>query len=123
MVGGGLGVRESFQELDCRNHLPCLRNQLLPNLVHSALGLLGVTYSVPVDLEDLNVMDVWILESRVDRQGGVEVCPLLIELLLSCILISSRPYGFLSRMDITQEIRSGGGREICHKLCGCGYVA
>ena len=82
-----------------------------------------MTYSVPVDLEDLNVRDVWILESRVDRQNGVEVCPLLIEILLSCILISSRPYGFLRSMELTQEIRSGGGREICHKLYGCGYAA
>ena len=102
---------------------PCLRNRLLPKSFHLALGLLGVTDLVPIDLEDIDARDGQILENRVDQQGGAEVSPLLVELLLSHILSSSCSHGFLRSVEITQERRSGGGREICHKLCGCGYVA
>ena len=33
--------------MGCRNHPPCLRNQLFPKSVHLALGVLGVTDLVP----------------------------------------------------------------------------
>ena len=85
-VRGLLRVRESHQEVGRQNHPPCLRNRLLPKSVHSALRVMGVTDSVPVDLEDLDVRDGWILESRIDRQGGAEVVPLLVDLMLSRIL-------------------------------------
>ena len=45
--------------------------------------------AVPVELEDLDVRDGWILESRIDPEGGTEVAPLLVELLLASILCSS----------------------------------
>ena len=43
---------------------------------------------VPVDLEDLDARDGWILEISIDQQGGTEVAPLLVEILLSSILCS-----------------------------------
>ena len=64
-----------------------------------------------------------ILESRIDQQGGTEFCPLLIKPLLSRILISSHPRGFLLSVDIIQESSSGGRGGICHKPIGCGYTA
>ena len=71
------------------NRPPCLRTRLLPTSVHSALGVLGMSDAVPVELEDLDVRDGWILESRIDPEGGTEVAPLLVELLLASILCSS----------------------------------
>ena len=76
--------------------------------------------AVPVDLEDLDARCGKILESRIDREGGSEFAPLLVELLPMSILCSYRLHGFLRRMDITQESRSGGGMEILHELCGWG---
>ena len=63
------------------------------------------------------------MESRIDREGGAEVVPLLVEPLLARILCSSRPHGFLRSVEITKERRSHGGMEICYKLCGYRYVA
>ena len=94
-VGGLSGVGESFQEVSRCNRPPCLRNQILPNLVHLALGVLGVTDSVLVDLGGLDARDGWILESRVDQQGGGEAGPLLVELLLLRILSSAHLRGLL----------------------------
>ena len=62
------------------------------------------------------------MESRVDFEGVAEVAPLLVEPLLEKILCSSRFDGLLSGVEITQESRSGGGREIFHELCGWGYA-
>ena len=56
-VGGIPGVWEASQEVGCRNRPPYLRNRLLPKLVHSVLGVLGVTDTVPVDLQDLDARD------------------------------------------------------------------
>ena len=56
-VGGLPGVWEASQEMGRRNRPPCLRNRLLPKSVHSALGVLGVSDPVPVDLEDLDTRD------------------------------------------------------------------
>ena len=115
-VGGLPGVWEVIQEVGHCNRPPCLRNRLLPKSVNLALGLLGVSDAVPVDLEELDVRDGWILESKVDREGAAEVTPLLVEILLGSILCSYRSYSFLRSVEITQEIRSGDGREIFHKF-------
>ena len=64
--------------------------------------------TVPVDLEDLDTRDVCILESMIDCEGGAEVAPLFVELLLASIWCSSCLYGFLLSVDITQEIICGG---------------
>ena len=74
--------------------------------------------AVPIDLEDLNARDGRILEIRIYREGGAEVAPLLVEILLASILYSSRSNGFLRIVEITRESRFGGKREIFHKLCG-----
>ena len=116
-VGGLPGVWEASHEVGCCNCPPCLRNRLLPKSVHSSFGVLGVSDAVLVDLEDLDARDRWILESRIDCEGGAEVSPLLVELILAIILCSSRLHRFLRMVDITQESRSGGGREIFHELC------
>ena len=73
---------------------------------------------VPVDLENLEASDIWILERRIDQEGGALVAFLLVEFLLLSILCSSHSQGFLCSVGIMQEIRSGGGREICHKNVG-----
>ena len=65
------GVRKTIQEVGRCNCPPCLRNQLFPKLVHPALGVLGVPNSVAVDLEELDARDGWILENRIDQQGGI----------------------------------------------------
>ena len=61
VVGWGFcwlpGVWEASQEMGRRNHPSFLRNRLLPKLVHQALGVLGVSDSVPVDLENLDARD------------------------------------------------------------------
>ena len=56
-VGGLPGVWEASQEVGHHNHPPCLRNRLLPKSVHSALGVLGVSDPVPINLEELDVRD------------------------------------------------------------------
>ena len=77
-------------------------------LVHSALGVLGVTDPVPLYLEELDARDGWILESRIDRQHVKEVGPFLVQPLLSRIFSSSQLHGFLCIVEITQERSSGG---------------
>ena len=72
----------------CNCH-PCLRDQLFPKSVHLALVVLGLTDPVYVDLDELDARDGWILESRIDKQGGTEVSPLLVQHLLSLILSSA----------------------------------
>ena len=76
--------------------------------------------AVPVDLDDLDARDRWILESRIDREGDTEVAPLLVELLMERILFSSCPHIFLRSVYITQESRPRSGRVIFHKLCSWG---
>ena len=66
---------------------------------------MGVLYPVPIDLEDFDAREGWILEIRINRQGVTEIYPLLIQPLLFRILISA----FLQSMDITQERSSSGG--------------
>ena len=78
---------------------------------------------MPVDLEGLDARDRWILESRTDHEDGAEVAPLLVEILLMITLCSYRLHRFLRIVEITQESRYGGRREIFHKLCGWGYAA
>ena len=53
---------------------------------------------VPVDLEDFDGRNGWILEIRIEQQGVTEVIPLLVQHLLSCILGSGRLHGFLRSM-------------------------
>ena len=65
-VGGLSRVGETTQEVDCCNRPPCLRKKILPNLAQVALGLMGALNLVPVDLEDFDTRDIWILESRID---------------------------------------------------------
>ena len=78
--------------------------------------------AVASDVEELDARDGWILESRIDRQGGTEVGPLLVQPLLSHILSSAGKHGFLRSVEITQESSSGGGREICHERCNWGWT-
>ena len=63
---------------------------------------------MPVDLEEFDERYGWILESRIEWQGGTEVSPLLVQPLLSLILSIDRLYGFLRSVDIMQESSSGG---------------
>ena len=55
-VGLGVGrlswVGEAIQEVGHRNFPPYLRNQLFPKLVHSALGVLGMSDPVSIYLQD-----------------------------------------------------------------------
>ena len=78
--------------------------------------------AVVVNLEGIDARYGWILDSRIERQGGTEFVPLLVQTLLSHILISAGWHGFLHIVDITQESSSGGGREICHELCNWGWT-
>ena len=75
---------------------------------------------VPVDLENLDARDEWILEIRIDLKGSAEVAPLLVELLMASTLCSSCSRGFLRIVEIMQESRSGGGRESFRELFGWG---
>ena len=77
---------------------------------------------VAVDLEELDTRDGWILESRIDQQGGAEVGPLPVQPLLSRILSSASLHGFLRSIEIMQESSSGGRREICHEPYGWGWI-
>ena len=65
--GGG----QNFQEMGRFNFPPCLRNRFFSKSGHLALGVLGVPHAVAVYLEELNARDGWILESRIDQQGGI----------------------------------------------------
>ena len=46
------GVGKVIQEVGHRNFPPYLRNQLFPKLVHSALGVLGMSDPVSIYLQD-----------------------------------------------------------------------
>ena len=92
--------------MGCCNCSLCLRKRFFFKSFHPALVVLGVSDSVAIDLEELNARDVWILESRIDRQGGTEVGPLPVQPLLSRILSSASSHGFLRSVDITQEASS-----------------
>ena len=63
----------------------CLINRLLTKSVHLALGVLGMSDAVPVDLEDLDARDRWILERSIDPEGGAEVATLPVEILMMSI--------------------------------------
>ena len=56
-VGGVSRVGEAIQEVGRCNCPPCLINQLFPNSVHLALGLLVVTGPVPVESEEFDARD------------------------------------------------------------------
>ena len=90
------------------NRLPCLRNRFLPKSVHSVLGVMGVSDTVPVDLEEFDVRYGWILEIRIDRKGGTKVSPFLVQSLLNRILSIAHLYGFLRSLEIKKESSSGG---------------
>ena len=77
---------------------------------------------VAVDLEELDARYGWILDSRIDLQGGTEVGPLTVQPMMSCILISVGSHLFLRSVEIIQEISSGDGRDICHKPCDWGWA-
>ena len=68
--------------------------------MHPALVVLGVPDPIEVDMEEFDARDGWILEIRIDQQGGTEVGPLLIQPLLSHILSSAGLYGLLHSVDI-----------------------
>ena len=70
------GVRQTIQEVGRCNCPPCLRNRFFPKLFQMTFGVLGVPDLVAVDLEKVDARDGWILESRIDQQGGTEVGPL-----------------------------------------------
>ena len=97
------GFGQTIQEVRRFNHPSCLRNRFFPKLVHPVFGVIGVPNSVAVDSEDLDARDGWILESRIDQQGGTEVGPLLVKPLPSRILNSASSHGFLHSVEITQE--------------------
>ena len=61
---------------------------------------------VPVDLEGFDARDGWLLESRIDRQGGIEIGSLLVQHLLSRIQSRACSCGFLHSAEIMQEISS-----------------
>ena len=50
---------------------------------------------VHVDLEEYDTRDGWILEIRIDQNGGKEVSTLPVQSLLSQFLSSACLYGFL----------------------------
>ena len=111
-----------MQEMGRCNRPPYLKNRFFPKLVHFALGVLGVTDPVPIELGEFYVRDGWIPKNRIDQQGGTEVSPLLAQPLMSRIFSSSSSHGFLRSFDITQERSSGGEGDIYHGTCGCGYA-
>ena len=116
------GVGQTIQEVGRCNLPRCLRNRFFPKSVSLALGVLGVPNSVAVDLEKLDARDGWILESRIDWQGGTEVGPLPVQPLLSRILSSADLHGVLGSVEITQESSSSGGREICQEPRDWGWT-
>ena len=116
------GVGQTIQEVGRCNRPPCLRNRFFPKSVHPALGVLGVPDLVAVDLEKLDARDGWILESRIDQQGGTEVGPLPVQPLLSRILSSAGSQGFLRSVEVKQKNSSRRGREICREPCNWGWT-
>ena len=52
------------------NRPPCIRNQLFPKSVHSVLVLLGVSDPVPVDLDEFETREGWMLDIRIEQKGG-----------------------------------------------------
>ena len=70
-VGWFYGVGKKIQDVGNFNCPSCLKNRFFSKSVHAALGVLGVTNTVAVDLEDLDARYGWILESRIDQQGGI----------------------------------------------------
>ena len=64
------GVKEAIHEVGHCNSPPYPRNQLLPKSVQAALGVLGMSNLVPVDLEDFDTRYGWILDISIDQQGG-----------------------------------------------------
>ena len=72
--------------------------------------------TVTVDLEELDARDGWILESRIDQQGGTEVGPLSVQPLLSCILRGAGSHSFLRSVEIAQESISDDRSQIYHEL-------
>ena len=76
---------------------------------------------VPIDLEDFGERGRWIFESSIDQQGGAEVIPLFLKLLMSRILSSYHSYDSLCSVDIMQEISSitGGGLPQTEQLWVC----
>ena len=69
-VGWFSGVGQTTQKVGRCNRPPFLRNQFFPKLVHPAFGIIVVLNAVAVDLEELDARHEWILESRIDQQGG-----------------------------------------------------
>ena len=69
-VGWFSKVGQTIKEVGRCNHPPCLRNRLFTKSFHPVLGVLGMPVAVAIDLEEFYTRDVWILESRFDRQGG-----------------------------------------------------
>ena len=96
------GVGQTIQEVGRCNCPPCLIKRLFPKSFHPELGVIDVPNPVAVDLEELDARGGWILESRIERQGGAEVSPLAVQPLLSRIFSSAGSHGFLCSVDITQ---------------------
>ena len=90
--------------------------------MHPALVVLGVPEPIEVDMEEFDARDGWILEIRIDQQGGTEVIPLLVHPLLSHILSSAHSHGFLRSVDIIQESSSGSGEKDLYEPSSCGYA-
>ena len=88
------------------------KKHIFSKLVYPALGVLGVPNAVAVNLEEHDERDGWILEIRIDQQGGTEVSPLPVQPLMSRVLISAGSHIFLRSVEIMQESISGSGREI-----------
>ena len=66
-------VGEAIQEVIRRNLLIFLGKQLFPKLVQALIGIVSMSESVSEHLEDIDSREGLILQSRVDRKGGVEV--------------------------------------------------
>ena len=61
IVWGVSWVGESIQELVCRNLLLCLGNQPFLKLIQIFLGIVSMSYSVSVHLEDIDPREGIIL--------------------------------------------------------------
>ena len=72
---GVSGVGEAIQEVGRCNSPPCLRNQLFPKSTHSALGVLGISEPVLIELEKFYARGGWILDINIYQQGGTEFHP------------------------------------------------
>ena len=67
-----------------------------------------MTNLVAIDLEELDVRDGWILESRIYQLDGLEIRPLQIQPLMSHILNIACSHNFLCSVEIMQKSSSGG---------------